>query len=360
MSQPLLVHDDTPEFAAAVLAGLSQPQKVIPARFFYDRAGSELFEAITQLPEYYPTRTEITILTEHATAIAAAVGGGRAVIEFGSGSSAKTPLLLRAIAPAAYVPVDISAEFLQASAAALAADFPGLPVLPVAADFTAPIRLPLSVAGLPRLGFFPGSTLGNLAPAAAVDLLRGFAATLGAQSWLIIGLDLAPGAEKSAAVLEAAYDDALGVTAAFNLNLLRHLNRLIGSDFRPREWRHVALYRSGSASAHTGRIEMHLEARDASRSPSCADRELARWRAPVRVRRAHPHRKFLQVATQRLRGPVARRRLRPGAMFQRRGGLVRRVSGDLRRRLEDWRPARLKLQGAQVRKPAKMSLRSGV
>ena len=255
MSQPLLVHDDTPEFAAAVLAGLSQPQKVIPARFFYDRAGSELFEAITQLPEYYPTRTEITILTEHATAIAAAVGRGRAVIEFGSGSSAKTPLLLRAIAPAAYVPVDISAEFLQASAAALAADFPGLPVLPVAADFTAPIRLPLSVAGLPRLGFFPGSTLGNLAPAAAVDLLRGFAATLGAQSWLIIGLDLAPGAEKSAAVLEAAYDDAQGVTAAFNLNLLHRVNRDLNGTVRIADFAHRAAW-----NGDLGRIEMHLAA----------------------------------------------------------------------------------------------------
>ena len=114
MVKPLLVHDDLPEFAAAVLNGLSQPQKVIPARFFYDRAGSELFEAITELPEYYPTRTEIGILTGNAGAIAEAVGPGRAVIEFGSGSSVKTPLLLRAIAPSAYVPVDISAAFLQA------------------------------------------------------------------------------------------------------------------------------------------------------------------------------------------------------------------------------------------------------
>lgn len=255
MPQPLLVHDDTSEFAAAVLAGLSQVQKVIPARFFYDRTGSELFEAITQLPEYYPTRTEITILTKYAAAIAAAVGPGRAVIEFGSGSSAKTPLLLRAIAPAAYVPVDISAEFLQASAAALAAAFPGLPVLPVAADFTAPIRLPASLAGLPKLGFFPGSTLGNLAPAAAVDLLRGFAATLGAQSWLIIGLDLAPGAEKSVAVLETAYDDAQGVTAAFNLNLLHRVNRDLDGTVRIADFAHRAVW-----NGDLGRIEMHLVA----------------------------------------------------------------------------------------------------
>ena len=169
---PLAVHDDLSDFAAAVRSGLAQLQKVIPARFFYDHAGSELFEAITGLPEYYPTRTEIGILTENAAAIAAAVGPGRAVIEFGSGSSAKTPLLLRAIAPAAYVPVDISAAFLHLAAAGLAADFPGLPVVPVAADFTHPFRVPASVAGLPRLGFFPGSTLGNLAPMAAIDLLR--------------------------------------------------------------------------------------------------------------------------------------------------------------------------------------------
>jgi dimethylhistidine N-methyltransferase len=256
MPQPLLVHDDLSEFAAAVRSGLAQPQKVIPARFFYDHAGSELFEAITGLPEYYPTRTEIGILTANAPAIAAAVGPGRAVIEFGSGSSAKTPLLLRAIAPAAYVPVDISAAFLQLAAAGLAADFPGLPVVPVAADFTNPFRVPASVAGLPRLGFFPGSTLGNLAPMAAIDLLRGFATTLGAESWLVIGLDLAPGPTKSQAMLEAAYDDAQGVTAAFDLNLLHRINRELGGTLDVAGFAHRALW-----NADLGRIEMHLVAR---------------------------------------------------------------------------------------------------
>ncbi len=253
MAQPLPVHDSLSEFAAAVIAGLSQPQKVMPARFFYDRAGSELFEAITALPEYYPTRTEISILSDCATDIAAAIGPGRAVIEYGSGSSAKTPLLLRAIAPAAYVPVDISAEFLAASAAALASDFPGLPVLPVAADFTAAFRLPAAVAALPRLGFFPGSTLGNLAPAAAIDLLRGFASGLGDGAWLVIGLDLAPGAAKTIAMLEAAYDDAAGVTAAFNLNLLHRINRELDGDIDVSAFRHHALW-----NAVLGRIEMHL------------------------------------------------------------------------------------------------------
>ncbi|MFZ4688834.1 MAG: L-histidine N(alpha)-methyltransferase [Polymorphobacter sp.] len=256
MAQPLLVHDDAAEFAAAVLSGLAQPQKIIPARFFYDRAGSELFEAITELPEYYPTRTEIGILTAHAGDVAAAIGPGRAVIEFGSGSSVKTPVLLRAIAPAAYVPVDISAEFLQHSATALAAAFPGLTVIPVAADFTHPFRMPASIAALPKLGFFPGSTLGNLAPFAAIDLLRSFAATLGTGSWLLIGLDLAPGPGKTAAVLEAAYDDAQGVTAAFNLNLLHRINRELGGTVNVDDFSHRAVWNAG-----LGRIEMHLVAR---------------------------------------------------------------------------------------------------
>ncbi len=271
MAQPLLVHNDAQEFADAVRTGLAQPQKVIPARFFYDRAGSELFEAITELPEYYPTRTEIGILTAHASDIGAAIGTGRAVIEFGSGSSAKTPLLLRAIAPAAYVPVDISAEFLQHSAAALAADFPGLPVLPVAADFTAPFKLPASIAGLPKLGFFPGSTIGNLAPQAAIDLLRGFATTLGAGSWLVIGVDLAPGPGKTREALEAAYDDAQRVTADFNLNLLHRINRELGGDVRVEDFAHRAVW-----NAVLGRIEMHLVAlRDTQFSAAGATFSLA-------------------------------------------------------------------------------------
>lgn len=255
MPQPLPVHDQSSDFAAAVLAGLAQPQKIIPARFFYDRAGSELFEAITDLPEYYPTRTEIGILGAHAADIAVAVGPGRAVIEFGSGSSAKTPLLLRAIAPAAYVPVDISAEFLSQSAATLAASFPGLVVVPVAADFTAPFRLPAGVTTQPKLGFFPGSTIGNLAPMAAVDLLRGFATTLGTDSWLLIGFDLAPSMSKSRETLEAAYDDAQGVTAAFNLNLLDRINRELAGTVETNDFSHRAVW-----NPELGRIEMHLVA----------------------------------------------------------------------------------------------------
>lgn len=242
-------------FARDVRTGLAQAQKVIPARWFYDRRGSELFEAITDLPEYYPTRTEVGILAGCAADIGAVVGPGRAVVEFGSGSSAKTPLLLRAIDAAAYVPVDISGDFLMSSAAALAADFPGLAVAPVVADFTHAFRMPAAVAGLPRLGFFPGSTIGNLAPGAAVDLLRGFAGVLGAGSWLLIGMDRAPGPGKSPAVLEAAYDDAQGVTAAFNMNVLHRINRELGGTVRTEDFTHRAVW-----NADLGRIEMHLVA----------------------------------------------------------------------------------------------------
>ena len=251
-SRPLHADGVAPsDFGAAVLAGLGQTPKVIPARYFYDAAGSALFEQITDLPEYYPTRTEIGLLTAHAGEIAATVGPGRAVIEFGSGSSAKTPLLLRAVAPAAYVPIDISVDFLAASAAALAEKFPGLPVLPVAGDFTRTLRLPAAISATPKLGFFPGSTLGNAAPAGAVDLLRAFAATLGDDAWLVIGLDL----RKDRHTLEAAYDDKAGVTAAFNLNLLARINRELGGTVDLGDFRHRARW-----NGDVGRVEMHLEA----------------------------------------------------------------------------------------------------
>ena len=243
--------DDDGDFADAVLTGLAQPQKTIPARFFYDTTGSELFEKITALPEYYPTRTEVGILEANGAAIAAAVGPGRAVIEFGSGSSAKTPLLLRTVAASAYVPIDISAEFLDMAAADLARKLPELPVFPLAADFTRPLRLPAGIAGRPKLGFFPGSTLGNLAPAAAVDLLRAFADTLGDGSWLVIGLDL----RKDPVVLEAAYNDTAGVTAAFNLNLLHRINSELDGTVDVAAFVHTAPF-----NPVLGRIEMHLKA----------------------------------------------------------------------------------------------------
>lgn len=241
-----------PAFRRDVLAGLALRQKAIPARWFYDRAGSELFEAITGLPEYYPTRVETGLLARHSADVAAIAGSGRAVVEFGSGSSAKTPHLLGQVAPAAYVPIDISGDFLRASAAALAARFPTIDVIPVEGDFTRPLRLPEAIAALPKLGFFPGSTIGNFAPPAAVDLLRAMAATLGSGAMLLIGLDRV----KDKRILIPAYNDAAGVTAEFNLNLLRRINRELGGTIPVEGFAHRACW----ADARS-RIEMHLVAR---------------------------------------------------------------------------------------------------
>ena len=238
-------------FRADVHAGLSQAQKAIPARWFYDTTGSALFEDITALPEYYPTRSETDLLTRHAADIAAAVGPGRAVVELGSGSSTKTPLLLGAIAPAAYVPVDISGDFLRDSAAALAARFPGLPIYAVEADFTQRVAMPREICPLPKLGFFPGSTIGNMVARTAIDLLRNWREALGEESLLLIGIDRI----KDIAVLERAYDDPAGVTAAFNLNLLERINRELGGDIPVDNFTHRAIWNDVHA-----RIEMHLVA----------------------------------------------------------------------------------------------------
>jgi dimethylhistidine N-methyltransferase len=242
-----------PAFLRDVLAGLSQPQKAIPARWFYDRTGSELFEEITRLPEYYPTRTEAALLAAHSAEVGAIVGAGRAVIEFGSGSSAKTPALLSAVAPAAYVPIDISGDFLRQSAAELEARFPGLPVRPVEADFMHPVALPGDVAALPKLGFFPGSTIGNLVPRSGVNLLRGMIDTLGVGAHLLIGMDRV----KEVGLLVPAYDDADGITARFNLNLLHRINRELGADIPVDRFAHEARWNDDWA-----RIEMHLVAMD--------------------------------------------------------------------------------------------------
>lgn len=256
-----------PAFRADVLRGLSARPRAIPARWFYDRRGSELFEDITQLPEYYPTRTEAGLLATYADAIADSVGPGRAVVEFGSGSSTKTPTLLRAVRPAAYVPIDISGDFLRESAAVLAGDFPGLSVAPVEADFMHPLTLPASVAVLPKLGFFPGSTIGNLVPRSATDLLRAMRETLGEGAMLLIGMDRI----KDVGVLERAYDDAAGVTAAFNLNLLERINRELDADVPIDAFRHRAVW-----NEMEGRIEMHLEAtRDVAFSVDGKDFALA-------------------------------------------------------------------------------------
>ncbi len=243
-----------PAFRADVLNGLAARPRAIPARWFYDRRGSELFEAITRLPEYYPTRTETALLETVCPEVARAVGHGGAVVEFGSGSSAKTPVLLRAVRPTAYVPIDISGDFLRASAREIAAQFPGLAVEPVEGDFLKPLKLPAGIGGLSRLGFFPGSTIGNMAPVAAVDLLRAMRTSLGEGSALLIGIDRI----KDPAVLVPAYDDAQGVTAAFNLNLLERINAELSGTIPVDAFAHVAKWNDDRA-----RIEMHLEAQRA-------------------------------------------------------------------------------------------------
>jgi len=245
-----------PAFRADVLAGLAAPIPAIPARWLYDRRGSELFEAITELPEYYPTRVETALLQRYSRSVAEMAGRGNAVIEFGSGSSAKTPVLLEAVEPSAYVPIDISGAFLRESAAALKRQFPLLPVYPVEADFMQPITLPQAVANLPKLGFFPGSTIGNLVARTAVDLLRAMKDTLGVGAFLLIGMDRV----KNEDVLVRAYDDAQGVTAAFNLNLLTRINAQLNGDIPLEAFRHRAIWND-----RMSRIEMHLEAlRDVS------------------------------------------------------------------------------------------------
>jgi dimethylhistidine N-methyltransferase len=251
MQQRLHASEADPAFRADVLAGLAAPIRAVPARWLYDRRGSELFEAITALPEYYPTRTEMALLHAHCREVAQIAGTGDAVVEFGSGSSAKTPILLDAVEPCAYVPIDISGEFLRDSAAALQERFPVLPILPVEADFMRPISLPPELGGATKLGFFPGSTIGNMVPRTAVDLLRAMKETLGSGAWLLIGMDRIKPVER----LLAAYDDAAGITAQFNLNLLHRINTELGGTVDVDAWCHRAIWNDQRA-----RIEMHLEA----------------------------------------------------------------------------------------------------
>lgn len=245
----------TPSLALArdVLTGLSQPQKALPCVWLYDHRGSLLFEEITRLAEYYPTRAETRLLRQLAGDVARTVGPGASLVELGSGSSTKTRLLLRALTePAAYVPVDISEDFLHDAVAALKREFPALPVQPVVADFTLPFDLPAGPgAGRvgARLGFFPGSTIGNFSPDAAVRLLAQFARALGPHARLLIGVDTT----QDPARLVPAYDDAQGVTAEFNRNLLVRINRELGADFKPGAFRHEARF-----DAAQGRVEMHL------------------------------------------------------------------------------------------------------
>jgi len=238
-------------FRDDVLAGLSAPIPAIPARWLYDRRGSELFDEITRLPSYYPTRTETAIFQSTISDVARRVPQGAAVIEFGAGSQTKTPILLEAIAPAAYVPVDISGEYLEHSARELQERFPNIEVIPVVADFARPFTLPGGIEKLPKLGFFPGSTIGNFVPWSATDLLRQFRALLGPGSQLLIGMDRV----KPIGRLLAAYDDPEGVTAQFTLNLLTRVNRELDGDIPVDAFRHEARWND-----ILSRIEIHLMA----------------------------------------------------------------------------------------------------
>ncbi|MDR3398104.1 MAG: L-histidine N(alpha)-methyltransferase [Pandoraea sp.] len=241
-------------FATDVLTGLGHTPKSLPSVWLYDQRGSELFEEITGLDEYYQTRTETALLGECAAAIADVVGPDAVVVEFGSGSSRKTPLLLDAlVTPRAYVPVDIADDFLDEAVAALARRCPGIPMLPVRADFTRPFRLPpqLQTTQGPRLGFFPGSTIGNFAPGQAAAFLAHVGKMLGPRRRMLVGVD----ACKDPAVLLPAYDDARGVTAQFDLNVLARINRELDGDLPLDAFRHEARF-----NAAASRIEMHLVA----------------------------------------------------------------------------------------------------
>src|SRR5476649_2531391 len=246
--------DQTSAFAGEVLEDLSQHPKRLSPKYFYDATGSELFEQITLLPEYYPTRTELGILRDRRSEIAAFIPKGAALVEFGAGATTKVRRLLDECAFGAYVPVDISGDFLKVQADALREDFPGLQVYPVAADFTAPFALPDAVKEMPKVGFFPGSTLGNFEPHEACGFLRSARDILGKDAQMVIGVDL----EKDERVLYDAYNDAAGVTARFNLNVLERINRELGGNFDLSAFTHRAIY-----NRERHRIEMHLISRKA-------------------------------------------------------------------------------------------------
>jgi L-histidine Nalpha-methyltransferase len=244
-----LPDEQTSIFAREAVEDLSQHPKRLSPKYFYDAAGSELFEAITRLPEYYPTRTELGILRDRGGEIAAFLPRGAALVEFGAGATTKVRLLLERSALGAYVPVDISGDFVRAQADRLRKDFPKLAVHPVAADFTTPFKLPDAVAALPKVGFFPGSTIGNFEPHEACSFLKSARDILGDGARMIVGVDL----EKDERVLYDAYNDAAGVTARFNLNVLVRINRELGGNFDVSAFTHRAIY-----NRERHRIEMHL------------------------------------------------------------------------------------------------------
>lgn len=242
------------KFLDDVWRGLSAPQKILPCQYLYDETGSHLFEQITELPEYYPTRTEIGILTDHAAEIAAALGANIVLVEYGAGASTKTRILLDALTdPAGYVPIDVSEDFLLQTADQLRAEYPGLPVFPLIGNFMAELELPEQVSGTP-VGFFPGSTLGNLSDEEIHLFMCQARHLLGTDGRFVLGIDL----RKSPDILIPAYDDAAGVTAKFNLNLLTRINRDLNANFDLAGFAHRAIWNDQDS-----RIEMHLLSRKA-------------------------------------------------------------------------------------------------
>lgn len=246
------VADDSLDLAAAKAALLRTPASASP-KFFYDRLGSFLFDAITELPEYYPTRTEAAIFAAHGAAMARDIGAGATLIDLGAGNCAKATRLFPLLEPSQYIAVDISVDYLHDALRRVQREHPALDVVGLGLDFSQTFDLPAALVEQRPVFFYPGSSIGNFTPEEALVFLKRVRAQAGGGG-LLIGVDLV----KPTPVLQAAYDDALGVTAAFNLNLLRHLNRLIGADFDPRQWQHVGLY-----NAAQSRVEMHLEARTA-------------------------------------------------------------------------------------------------
>jgi L-histidine N-alpha-methyltransferase len=263
LARKIVIDTATTEFATDVVAGLTAAPKRLAPKYFYDSAGSELFEQITELPEYYPTRREVGILHEHAADIAALIPPGAVLIEFGSGSSTKTRIVLStASSLKAYVPVDISAQFLQQQTVELRREYPKVAVLPVAADFTRPFDLPDAVRIMPRVGFFPGSTIGNFEPHEAAAFLRHAGRILGRGATFIVGVDLI----KDTQVLQRAYCDSQGVTAKFNLNLLARINRELGAKFNLACFEHHAFF-----NRERSRIEMHLASLKRQRIKVCGE-----------------------------------------------------------------------------------------
>jgi dimethylhistidine N-methyltransferase len=243
------LHSSRNEFLEDVMRGLGQRPAAIPPKYFYDSEGSKLFDAITKLPEYYPTRTEIGILTSNAAEIARHVGTGSLLVEPGGGSCAKVRILLEGLRPKAYVPMDISKDHLRIAAEELAVAFPWLEIHASCTDYSIEMRLPPSAPKGTAVAFFPGSSIGNFDPEEAVKFLTSIADLVGNGGYLLIGVDL----KKNQSVLQAAYDDADGITARFNLNLLERINHELGANFEPSAWKHKALY-----NEELGRIEMHL------------------------------------------------------------------------------------------------------